>query len=89
MARGMGGASQGLRQLTSPWQGDHQNIPFLQLDVLNLDPIRSTFVVVVRRNREDFLGAILPGHVTIVSVVVISVGLESPPGTNEEEPGTL
>jgi len=35
----------------------------MQLDVPNPAPIQNTFVVVVYRNGEDFLGAVLPNHV--------------------------
>jgi len=54
--------------------------------VLNPSPIQDTLVVVVHRNREDFLGAVLRNHV-INERRLISVGLGITNGTDEDEPG--
>jgi hypothetical protein len=52
--------------------------------VLDLAEIQSMLVVVLHRNQEAFLGAILPGHVMIAHRCDI-VGLGITNGTHEED----
>ena len=60
---------QGLRQqcLAGPGRADHQNVPLLQLDVLKPAPVQDALVVVVHRDRENFLGPVLADDIVIES----------------------
>ena len=53
------------QRLSAAGRADQQDVRLLQLDVVDLHPGVDPLVVVVDRDRENLLGALLPNHVLI------------------------
>src|SRR5439155_9197848 len=59
----------GKQGLAAASRTDQKNVALLQLDLVDLHPGVDTLVVVVDRDREDFLGSVLADHVLVQLVV--------------------
>ena len=55
----------GQERLPGSGRSDHQDVTLLKIDVFEPFPVQNPFIVIVDRDGEDFLGAILPDHVVI------------------------